>query len=102
MSSSRMHSIARWLAGALVIGALVALFIHRQTESVREVRSMPTAERRALYQRTLEILNSACAGAPGPTVEAYCRNQAEFIGLFPECDPDCRARVRQLTSSPTR
>lgn len=98
----RMFPLWRWLAGGLVVGALAILFVRRQTEDEREVRGMPGVERRALYQRTLETLKRTCATPPGPTVQEYCRNQAEFIGLFDECDEACRALVVQLTSSPTR
>jgi hypothetical protein len=101
-SLSLENPLWRWLAGTLVVGVLAALFVYRQTESEREVRSMPAAERRALYQRTLETLKSACANNVGPTMKDYCREQAEFIGLFAECDQACRALVLQLTSAPTR
>jgi hypothetical protein len=50
----------------------------------------------------LETLKSACANNVGPTMKDYCREQAEFIGLFAECDQACRALVLQLTSAPTR
>jgi cytochrome b pre-mRNA-processing protein 3 len=99
---SRMHPFWRWLAGGLVVATLAALFILQQTGPGREVRHMPAAERRALYLRTNETLKSTCASVTGPTLKEYCREQADFLALFPECDDDCRARVLQLTSSPTR
>jgi hypothetical protein len=92
----------RWLAGTLVVGALAALFVYRQTESEREVRNMPAAERRALYQRTLGTLKGTCLSDMGPTMKDYCREQAEFIELFSECDASCRTLVMQLTAVPTR
>ena len=94
---SRMHPICRWLAGGLVVIALVAFAIVHQTGSEREVRSLPDPERRALYQRTLETLKTTCANASGPTLREYCREQAEFMKNFPECDDACRALVLQLT-----
>jgi hypothetical protein len=85
----------------VVVVALAALALHWQGEPEREVRSMPAAERRALYQRTLETLQNTCARAPGPTVREHCREQATFIAFFPECNEPCRDLVVQLTS-PTR
>jgi hypothetical protein len=99
---SRMVPIRRWLAGGVGVAALAALFIYQQTEPGREVRNMPGSERRALYQRTVETLKSTCATVTGPTLKEYCRDQAEFLALFPECEDSCRARVLQLTSSPSR
>ncbi len=99
---SHLHPIWRWLAGGLVVVALAAFAILQQTGREREVRNLPASERAALYQRTLETLKTICANASGSTLKEYCRNQAEFIGLFPECDESCRARVLQLTSTPAR
>ncbi len=99
---SRMHPIWRWLAGGLVVVALAAFAILQQSGREHEVRNMPASERGALYQRTLETLKTTCANTTGSTLKEYCRNQAEFIELFPECDDACRAWVLQLTSSPAR
>lgn len=99
---SRMHPIWRWLVGGLVVAALAAFFVLQQIGPGREVRNMPASERRALYLRTIETLKSTCASVTGPTLKEFCREQAEFLGLFPECDGDCRARVLQLTASPSR
>jgi len=63
---------------------------------------MPASERGVLFQQTMQTLRGTCVNATGPTVKEYCRNQAEFVGLFPECDDPCRALVLRFTSSPTR
>ncbi len=99
--ASSMHVVRRWVASGLVVAGLAALAIHWQGEPEREVRGMPAPERRALYQRTWETLQGTCAHAPGPTVRDHCREQATFIGLFPECNDSCRDLVAKLTS-PTR
>jgi hypothetical protein len=99
---SHMHPAWRWFAGALVVIALAALGIHQGGGPEREVRSLPASERHALYLRTLEILKTTCVHAAGATLLDHCREQAEFIKLFSECDDTCRALVVQLTPSATR
>jgi hypothetical protein len=95
---SSMQTLRRWITCGVAVVVLAALAIYWQGEPEREVRSMPAAERRALYQRTLETLQNTCARAQGPTVREHCREQATFIELFPECNNPCRDLVVQLTS----
>jgi hypothetical protein len=99
---SRMHMILRWLAGGLVVVALSATAAFHQMQLGREVNHLPEPERRALYHRTLETLKTTCTNASGPTLREYCREQAEFMKDFSECDDSCRALVLQLTITPPR
>jgi hypothetical protein len=99
---SLMHTALRWLAGGLVVAALVAFSVLQQTRLGRELNHLPEGERRALYQRTLETLRSTCANTSGSTLKDYCREQAEFISAFPDCVDACRSLVLQLTMTATR
>lgn len=68
----------------------------------RELRDLPEADRRALYQRTLSTLQQTCAESPGPAMMDHCRKEAELILHFPECDDDCRALTRRFLHVPAR
>ena len=101
--SSRPRRLLAWLAAALsLLVAAVALAVFMRTRLSRELSELPEPERRALYERTLETLRSSCAQAPGPELAEYCRQQAEFIKRFPECDNECRALAARFASQPSR
>lgn len=53
----------------------------------------------ALYDRTVESLGGVCRSHP-TNLEDFCRDQAELVVRFPECDAACRAlpAARQLRS----
>lgn len=91
-----------WLGGLAVLAFLGALATFLHTRLDRELALMPTLERRTLYERTLETLRTACARAPGPTLTDYCREQADFIRRFPECDSECHELAARFTPQPTR
>jgi len=62
--------------------------------------AVTTPERLALYDRTLRTLVSQCNGAKRPSgLEDFCREQAELVLQFPDCDAACRALARSLTAS---
>lgn len=83
----RPHVGIALLALILAIGAVM---VARQTQIDREIRHLPDSQRTALYQRTLETLRSPCSHAGGDALSDFCREQAEFIQRFPECDDACR------------
>lgn len=93
MSSSRLETSRRshqWtiaLVGALgLVGAWRLWGAH----AGQELRELPAAERKALYSRTLETLESTCTRAARKSLGDYCRDQAEFALHFPECEATCR------------
>lgn len=100
--SSRTSKSLRGLA--LLVGVatagLIAQYLHGRTN--RELRDLPEADRRALYQRTLETLRTTCEHASGSQLTDYCRSQADFIERFPECDSECRELARRFHPQPTR
>ena len=100
--ASRPQRILAWLAGALVILAVLAIVYFTPRRLARELSELPAPERRFLYQRTLETLRTTCAQPPGPEMAAYCRQQATFITGFPECHDACRALAARFTPGPTR
>ena len=75
-----------WLGALLVLlPALSLWWSHRDN-----VVHLPDAERRALYDRTIDTLASFCDPQHAlPGIEDYCRRQAAFAVQFPECDATC-------------
>lgn len=95
----RHERLLVWLlVCAVAIALAVSLFL-QQTRVDRELRSVPSAERRALYERTLETLRKSCAPTSPSALDDYCRDQSAFIKQFPECNKECQrlaARSRRL------
>jgi cytochrome b pre-mRNA-processing protein 3 len=89
----------------LVAAALVVTGVHffgPDTER-QAVHRLPKAERRALYERTLRTLEASCVPvARSPGLDDFCREQAEFLLNFPECDAACRTRAVRFYPPPTR
>jgi hypothetical protein len=88
-----------WWALVLVVPGLllVAAVAISRAQLVKSVRSLPAADRAALYHRTLTDVDTTCAvpEARDGALRDHCLRQAEFLTLFPDCD----ARCRQLAAS---
>lgn len=100
--SSRPRRTLAWLGGALVLLAALAVVCFIKTRLARELSELPATERGALYERTLDTLRTTCTQARGPEVAEYCRQQADFITLFPECDAECRDLAARFAPGPSR
>lgn len=96
----RRSPLRLWLTGAigLVLICAAMIFWHHRVD--RELRALPGPERRALYQRTLQTLHT-CEQS-GSSLEDYCREQADFLRRFPECDDACRKLARRFLGQPGR
>ena len=62
----------------------------------RALSKLPEPARRAIFDRTLESVESVCFSSHRYQFAEYCRVEASFLKKFPECDTDCRTRVRAL------
>lgn len=91
-----------WLVVVMTLLCAVALAVFVHTRLDREISQLPESERRALYERTRETLRTSCAHARGPEVTEYCREQADFIQRFPECDSECRELAARFAPQPSR
>jgi hypothetical protein len=83
----------QWRLRVLVVVAvalLIALSAWRATRPIRAIEGLPAAERRALYDRTIETLATVCRSHQ-LGLARFCRVQAELVVRFPECDATCRA-----------
>jgi hypothetical protein len=106
----RGASLSRWSAAcwfhaaiiAILTGGILYIWIWHQHSEERAIRALPDAERKALYQRTLADLESVCARPHASNLDDHCRDQAEFILQFPECDAACGRLARSQLAHPTR
>lgn len=96
------RAASRWVLGISAAALIVATIALTMGRASREIESLPTSERQALYQRTLETLRTSCMQATGPTVTEYCREQAAFILRFPECDRECQTLAGRFAHQPSR
>src|SRR5512145_1844318 len=100
-SHTLRRTIWRWSVAVITLLGLIGAVVFITTRTDRELRALPAADRRALYQRTLETLRSACMHVTGPQLSDYCCDQAEFVKRFPECDPTCRELAERFAPKPT-
>jgi hypothetical protein len=86
---------------ALVMGwilLIVAVVAHTWVQKIRSIRALPSAERVALYERTMGDTQSACATpeAGEGALHDHCLRQAEFLVLFSECDVRCQRLAQSI------
>jgi hypothetical protein len=67
-----------------------------------ELNALPSAERKALYVRTTDTLRSTCSLPVGSLISDYCREQAQFLSRFSECNDTCQQTCRQFFPKPTK
>lgn len=94
--------VIAWLSGVLIFLLACALAVYLHARLTRDLRGLPAPERRVLYERTLETLRTSCTHSPGPPLTDYCRDQANFIERFPECDSACRELAARFAPQPSR
>lgn len=96
--------ISRWvLVLFIMLAAAVLFWIWSPAPQTRAIRDLPASDRHVLYERTLATLRSPCnpdKGADG--LLEYCRQQAEFIVQFPECDAACATLAKRFLVTPAR
>jgi hypothetical protein len=72
------------------------------TAESRAIRALPEAERRGLYRRTMENLETICEPAATRAMRDFCREQAQLAAQFPECDPSCQEMAGRHLTLPMR
>ena len=91
-----------WGAALLCLAAFAGLSYLQSEREASSMRAMPEGERKALYERTMETLRTVCSGEHASAVPDLCRDQAELVVSFPECDDACRELARRHQPKPTR
>ena len=86
-----------WGVAGLVCAGLVFVAAVAAADFSRGLDKLRAADRAALYRRVIADVDGACSlpDARAGALRDHCRQQAEFIRLFPECD----ARCQQLAAS---
>lgn len=86
--------------GAVALGALgVWVWVHGSEEGA--LLAMSPAQRTVLFQEAWEDQRTRCLGGEGPRdTESRCRQRAEYLLRFPQCDEACRAELAPSLQGP--
>ncbi len=94
-----------WLIRAAVLGAIavaclgVWLWVHSSEDGA--VRAMAPAQREALFKEAWKEQRMRCPkSAELSDTPEQCRQRAEFLLLFPQCDEACRAELAHSLQAP--
>jgi hypothetical protein len=98
----RFFFVAGCVLPVLLAAGLFAYWVWSAGEEQRAILDLPTAERRAFYDRTLQNLTSVCMGFDAVHFGDFCREEAERVLLFPECDDHCRDLAKRQLPKPAR
>lgn len=95
------------IAGAALVVTVLAvstvLWLHGPDAETKAIGALSADERRTLYERTLRTLETTCDRTHRPRgLDDYCREQAEFVVKFPECDTGCEERAAGFRPLPAR
>lgn len=89
------------LAGAvMLVLAALALLVWCQDADRRTIARLPPGERAALFERTRANVEALCPPEGGGG--RRCREQAEFLLAFSECDDSCRQRAYSVLHPASR
>jgi hypothetical protein len=78
------------IVSAVVLAIAIAR-VHGGGSEQEAITRMPDGERAVLYQRLAASTEMVCARAEiDPVLARRCRDSAEFLRAFPECDQSCR------------
>jgi cytochrome b pre-mRNA-processing protein 3 len=90
-SASKWRRMA--VLGAIALVSLgMWLWVHGSEDGA--IRAMSPAQRQALYTELWEDLRQRCHGPEGRLdTEERCRQRAEYLLRFPQCDEACRAEL---------
>jgi hypothetical protein len=98
----RFLLLAAYVLLAMLGVGLIAYWVWSLGEEQRAIRDLPTDERRAFFERTLQNLTTVCVGSDAVHLGDFCRKEAERILLFPECDDHCQDLARRHLPRPVR
>lgn len=102
-AGQRSRRIAIFVAIAAAVVAVLALWRADRGEERQAIEQLSGQERRALYERTLNTLRTSCDPKTLPQgLDDFCREQAEFVVQFPECDDVCRSLAKPHQRKPTK
>ena len=94
----------KWLAafGAVVLLLLVGTYLWSYFATASPVRGLPETQRKLLFERTQATMRDICQPKVTEPLRAFCRQQAELLLQFRECEADCQRLATTHLSHPTR
>ncbi|HZR84431.1 MAG TPA: hypothetical protein VFD92_25255 [Candidatus Binatia bacterium] len=98
----RRERVLIWLVTLVSLIALVGWIAWSVSEERRAIAHMPPEQRRVIYDHTMDTIRSMCADRSDAAIRQRCREQAQFLLAFPECDADCEQALEPLFQHPTR
>lgn len=102
MNARARNMLLRAAVILAVVGAIASWLWHRAAEP-RAVRELPASERAELFSREFDAFQALCGRGPRTdALQAQCKEKAEFILEFPECDQPCEQLARSHIPKPTR
>lgn len=84
------------VAAVLVALLVLTMLDWKAGRERRALDKLPEPARKTLFDRTLENVEAICFSPQRHQFSDYCRTEVSFLRNFPECDTDCRSRVRSL------
>lgn len=91
---------------AILLGAVLLLLLHLWDvgQQQRALIQMSPEARARVYLGAISTMKEMCPPQAHreEAFEERCREQADFLAKFPECDEACRELVRSNLSQPTR
>ncbi len=91
-----------WLGAGLVVALFILLWLLQSTHDRRVLLELPEAERKALYDRSMETLRTVCLPPLQGALIEFCKDQAELVSKLPECDGECQHLLQMHSTVPTR
>jgi cytochrome b pre-mRNA-processing protein 3 len=88
----------RRLAFLLAVTTAIAAWFWLAGAEQRALSELPLGDRRDIYARELANLRALCAPPANSDLSERCRQQAEFVLEFPECDTACQELAGPLRS----
>jgi cytochrome b pre-mRNA-processing protein 3 len=86
-----------WGGATIVLAALVliTLWFWQTRAEPRAVARLRADERAQIYRREMENFQTLCGQGPrNDVLENRCKQRADFILQFPECDVACQQLAR--------
>lgn len=77
------------LWGSLVVIVVLILWLRALTAEQRAINSMDPQARAKLFQETWQGVQTLCRQQMDPSLVPRCRQEAQFLLKFPECDESC-------------
>jgi hypothetical protein len=88
---------------ALLLAGGAALLSWQSATEQRAVHRLSTSDRAEVFRREFDAFHTLCGQGPRrDALQTRCKEKAEFILEFPECDPSCRELARSHIPKATR